>query len=140
MKVRNVKGVEDLEGIRVDNAVRQDLLIYDQQQGPGVRDNGGKDFASVLEKPEDSYLPLAPPDPSCTVEIGAEATLVGQHLVGQLIAGLPAGVKSSQTHEETNCCVGLHPDQPPAVARVVAPATNRLMSSLCCRKVRQFFC
>jgi len=44
-KARNVEGVVGLEGVRVHNAVRQDPLPDDRQQGlgPGVGDDGGEE-------------------------------------------------------------------------------------------------
>ena len=65
-KVRDVKGVVGLEGVRVHNAVRRDLLLDDRQQGAGagVGDDGGENLDPALEKPEHGNLApraVAPP-------------------------------------------------------------------------------
>lgn len=111
-KARNVEGVVGLEGVRVHNAVRQDPLPDDRQQGlgPGVGDDGGEDPASALEKPEDGNLAACAPAPPALAP-ATEVTLVGLHFAGQLVAGLLAGDEPAQAHEEPDCRVGLHPDQ-----------------------------
>ena len=67
-KARNVEGVAGLEGVRVHNAVRQDPLPDDRQQGldPGVGDDGGEDLPPRLRSTGLPCWPAprpAPPPP-----------------------------------------------------------------------------
>lgn len=62
VKDRNITSVVGLEGVSLDNAVRQDLLFDDRQQslGPGIGDDVGKDLVSALLRwPNTATLPPA---------------------------------------------------------------------------------
>ena len=112
MKARDVEDAAGLEGVRAHNAVRQDPLPDDRQQGPGpgVGDDGGEDPAPALEKPEDGNLAACAPAPLALAP-APEAALAGPHFAGQLVAGLLAGDEQAQAHEEPDCRVVLHPGQ-----------------------------
>ena len=77
-----------------------------------LRTNGS--LSEIIGLGESTALPL----PLFTTGVpagfpspAAEVTLVRFHLARQFIAGLLAGDESAQTHEESDCRVGLHPDQ-----------------------------
>ncbi len=88
VKTGNIYCVINSEGIGINNAVRADFFLNDQQHrfGPGIGNDGRIDLAFPLQQAKDGYLARRSATTSSLAHT-TEITLVGFYLTGEFVAG-----------------------------------------------------
>ena len=111
MEVGNIQRIVSSERVRVDDAVRFDLLLDDRQQGlrPSIRNDRRVDLATPLQQAKYRHFAASAASAFAFADT-TEVTLISLDFPMQLIARKFTGNQLAQAHEKADRRIGLNAD------------------------------